>query len=83
MFKTNRRKPKAKPKKRMWMVTEDDAVTWCPECRNFTIVKLPDWMVRSLADGTTLLCHPGLGGCNTGFERSATSEARKSPPTGS
>lgn len=41
----------------------------CPRCSCFAIVKLPDALrdAKSVEDGTTHVCLPAIGGCNTGF----------------
>ena len=40
----------------------------CPLCKHIAVVPLSDAMARQQPDGTTLVCHPVLGGCNHGFQ---------------
>jgi hypothetical protein len=43
--------------------------TACPVCLSKgTITELPPPLRREQPDGTMMVCHPALGGCNTGFE---------------
>lgn len=39
----------------------------CPECGAFAVVQLPREILADQTDGTTHVCHPGVGGCNQGF----------------
>lgn len=40
----------------------------CVFCKNKTIVALPPPLSSVQTDGTTHVCHPGIGGCNYGFD---------------
>jgi len=41
----------------------------CPFCfADGTVVALPKPLLEKQPDATTHVCHPGLGGCNQGFE---------------
>lgn len=43
------------------------AKSLCPQCHTWAIVELTPKQRLSQTDDTTHICHPGLGGCNTGF----------------
>lgn len=46
----------------------ESAVTGtCPICGVRAIVPLPPCIAAEQHDGTTHVCHPGIGGCNHGF----------------
>lgn len=40
----------------------------CPMCGATAITRMPPVLASQQTDGTTAVCHPGFGGCNTGFE---------------
>lgn len=41
----------------------------CPICKaTGTLVGLPPFLVKKQPDKTNIVCHPGIGGCNHGFE---------------
>lgn len=48
--------------------TPEDILRDCPLCGAHAIVELTPRLKKLQPDGTTLVCHPGFGGCNTGFE---------------
>lgn len=39
----------------------------CPQCGALALIELP-WCMLPQRDHTNILCHPGHGGCNTGFD---------------
>lgn len=45
----------------------EDILRDCPLCGAHAIVELTPRLKALQPDGTTLVCHPGFGGCNTGF----------------
>jgi len=46
---------------------EDDILRACPICVARAIVELTARLKKLQPDDTTLVCHPGFGGCNQGF----------------
>lgn len=40
----------------------------CPMCSKRALTGLPSWELAKQTDGTNIVCNPGLGGCNHGFE---------------
>lgn len=66
MSTTKKKKRSEAPRDPPWVVTVDDARA-CPLCGVQAVVPLPAWLVERQPDDTTLVCHPGLKGCNHGF----------------
>lgn len=40
----------------------------CPQCGAAALCLLPFELMLKQPDGTNIVCHPVLGGCNHGFE---------------
>ncbi len=52
-----------------WTVSTSDALhVACPMCQRLALVRLPPSLLALETDGTNVVCHPALGGCNHGFE---------------
>lgn len=52
-----------------WAVSSSDALRIpCPMCQRVALVRLPQSLLAFETDGTNVVCHPALGGCNHGFE---------------
>lgn len=45
----------------------------CPTCGARALVMLTGALLKAQPDGTNIVCHPGFGGCNGGFEMPALS----------
>ena len=41
----------------------------CHVCGEDALTELPPPLLERQHDGTTIVCHPSLGGCNRGFAR--------------
>ena len=41
----------------------------CHFCGEDALTELPPLLLERQHDGTTIVCHPSLGGCNRGFAR--------------
>jgi hypothetical protein len=39
----------------------------CPHCGRGALVPLPAPLLAKETDGTNVVCHPNMGGCNWGF----------------
>lgn len=60
----------------MWIYSDHGKITHtmckveclCSHCLVPAIVALPEVLRAQQLDATTHVCHPGLGGCNMGFE---------------
>jgi hypothetical protein len=39
----------------------------CPNCGHASLVELPPPLLAKETDGTNVVCHPNMGGCNHGF----------------
>jgi hypothetical protein len=47
--------------------SEPPAPETCQLCGAAAVVPLPPSLLTQQTDGTTHVCHPGMGGCNHGF----------------
>ena len=47
----------------------------CHFCGEDALTELPPPLLERQHDGTTIVCHPSLGGCNRGFARTDASPA--------
>lgn len=56
------------PDGRVCVWTRKDILRNCPMCRVPAVVELPPELKAIQPDNTILVCHPGFGGCNQGFE---------------
>ncbi len=45
----------------------EDPIGHCPLCGIRALTPLPPALLARQTDGTTIVCNPGHGGCNTGF----------------
>jgi hypothetical protein len=50
-----------------WVVPADTVGERCQRCGRAAVLALPADLRALQPDGTTHVCHPGLGGCNHGF----------------
>ena len=57
----------ATTKREVDLWSADDIIRDCPFCKVHAIVELTPRLKALRPDGTTLVCHPGFGGCNQGF----------------
>lgn len=56
------------PPGEIWEIPAEDKRDTCGVCGKRAVVPLPASIRAQMADKTSHVCHPAIGGCNTGFE---------------
>lgn len=58
----------ALPPGEVWALPPEKERDHCGVCGKRAVVPLPLSLLAKMTDGTTHVCHPSIGGCNTGYE---------------
>ena len=74
------RSPAQRPRLVVWLIQGTPHTTvrlWqlCHYCGEDALTELPPPLLERQHNGTSIVCHPSLGGCNRGFARIDSSPA--------